>query len=190
MNQVYEPLKDPTSDGFKFVGVAVDPAIEQALAPSKEDWKATSQSALSGANAAPDATPAQAGSFWRWFKAGAVVLFFVIGWLAYSQYQTHKANVAQIQSPPSGLPEIGASPKNKGLGYGKSHTPNKADKSATDNIADKAINTPASDGFYGLKSHEKAPEKQAKKPKIKDDFTADFDRDLSKFETDLKKEFP
>ena len=177
MTDTYDPLKDPAADGYKFVGVAVDPNIEKALAPSKDDWKATSQSALSGANAAPDATPAQSGSFWRWFKWGAVALAFAIGWLAYSQYQSHKAEVAKIQSPPSGSPEIGASPSAKAA-------PN-VKKSATDNIAAKAINTQASDGFYGLKAPEFKQEKLAKKPKIPDDFTVEFDKQVLNFESKL-----
>lgn len=39
MTDTYDPLKDPTADGYTFVGVAVDPAIENALTPEKEDWK-------------------------------------------------------------------------------------------------------------------------------------------------------
>jgi hypothetical protein len=39
MTEPYDPLKDPASDGYKFVGMAVDPAIENALAPEKVDWK-------------------------------------------------------------------------------------------------------------------------------------------------------
>jgi hypothetical protein len=171
----YDPLKDPTSDGFVDL--------------PKQAWKAGA-SGLDAANAAPDATHAQSGGFWRWFKWGAVALFFAIGWLAYSQYQAHKAEVAQIQNAPSGSPEIGASPKNTGLGYVISHIPNKADKSATDNIANKATNTPASDDFYGLKPHEKPPGKTVKKPRIKDDFNAEFDKEQARFEANLKKEFP
>jgi hypothetical protein len=164
----YDPLKDPTSDGFVDL--------------SKQAWKAGA-SGLDAANAAPDATHAQSGGFWRWFKWGAVALFFAIGWLAYSQYQAHKAEVAQIQNAPSGSPEIGASPNAK-------KQPAKPDKSAPKNGANGAANTKASDRFYGLKPHEIPPEKEVKKPRIKDDFNAEFGKEQARFETNLKKEFP
>lgn len=166
MIEPYDPLKDPTSDGFKFVGVAVDPTIEKALAPTKEEWKAASQSALGGANAAPDATPAQSNSFWRWFKWGAVALFLGICWLAYSQYQAHKAEVTQIQNAPSVTPEIVASPSVKAATKGK--------KSATEKIAAQTANAPAMPSFEAEKQPEKLIEKQSLPKKELDETPIDL----------------
>ena len=166
MTETYNPLKDPTADGFTFVGVAVDPAIEQALAPSKEDWK----------------EPLWA-KFKNWVigfsKAVCVVALGVAvgyGILAFGKdYLAHQKTIEAIQNPPSGSPEIGASPSVKAVP--------KRQKSATENIATKAINTPAKPSFEGVKT-------PAKKPVIDDSFTSQFDQDLSKFEAIIKKEFP
>ncbi len=138
------------------------------------------KSILGMANDAPLASDAERSGFWRWILIEAAVGAGCIA-LAVSavhfvkQYNNHTEKVQAIQNPPSGSPEIGASPKNKGLGYGKSHTPNKADKSATENMATQAINTPAMSIFEG----EKPP---TKKPLIDDGFTAEFDKLVRNFE--------
>lgn len=183
MTEAYDPTKDPTADGYTFVGVAVDPAIDKTLAPSKGEWKATSQSALTGANAAPDATPAHSGNFWRWFTRCAAVVLLGVCWLMYSRHQAHKAEIAAIENPISEPAEINTSLKSTGMGYGKSNIQNKASKSATENIAAKTLSTPDSGGFYGLKP-------SSKKPSIDDRFTSQFDKDLSQFESTMKKELP
>lgn len=182
MNQVYEPLKDAAADGF----------VDLSSSPTKAEWKATSQSALGMANDAPDATETEKKSFWTAFRVCvALVLVFAVFWACKvhftKKYEDHEARVGQINAPASGSPEVGASSVNKNA---KNLTKPNSKESATKKIVDEALNTLPSNGFYGLKPHEKPPDKQSKKPKIKDDFTAEFDREQIKFETNLKKEFP
>lgn len=167
----YDPLKDPASDGFVDL--------------SKQAWKAGA-SGLDTANAAPLASDAERTSLktllLRSFAVifalcvvGAVILHF------YNKDRAHKAKVeaAQVVLVPKPIPQV----------TDKS-TVQKRAKSSPENVANKATNTPASDGFYGLKPHEKPPEKSVKKPRIKDDFNAEFDKEQARFEANLKKEFP
>ena len=168
MNQVYEPLKDPAADGYTFVGAAVDLTAENEL--SKPDWK--------------EPLWAKFKAFcWGFSKAALIVVLVLAGVVLYQSYKNHAKTVEVIQNPPSGSPEIGASPKNKGLGYGKSHTSNKADKSATENIATDAINTPSATIIEAVKP-------SAKKPVSKESLPTEFDKQLAEFETRIKKEFP
>jgi hypothetical protein len=160
----YDPLKDPASDGFVDV--------------SKQAWKAGA-SGLDAANAAPLAPGSDRSNLKKWLLIIALICAFAAGWSFYSNYQAHKKTVEAIQSPPSGSPEIGVSTINK-------KQPTKTDKSAPKNGAKESTSTPASGGFYGLKHSEKSPEK----PRIKDDFNAEFDKEQARFEANLKKEFP
>lgn len=143
----------------------IDHTIEQALAPSKEDWR--------------EPLWAKFKAFcWGFGKAAALIALFLAGVALYQGYKNHSATVEAIQNPPSGSPEIGASPKNKGLGHGESHIPNKASKNATNKIANEALNTPAKASFDAKKI-------PVKKPKISDDFTADFDKQVINLESQL-----
>jgi hypothetical protein len=116
----------------------IDPTIEKALAPSKEDWR----------------EPLWA-KFKKWavgFGAALLVVAAIVAAIAYfmpslaPQTEPVTMTIEPIPQPSHTLP----SPKRQ--------------KSATEKIATQAVNTPASGGFYGIKPHEKTPEKQADKP--------------------------
>lgn len=136
-------------------------------------------SPLDEANDAPLASDAERSGFWRWVLIAAALAAGCIALAVsavhfVSQYNEHEKRVEAIQNPPSGSPEIGASPKNTGLGYGKSHIPNKTSKNATNNIANEALNTPAMPSFEG----EKVPEfKQEKaEPETLDQLNARLEK--------------
>lgn len=164
MTETYNPLKDPLADGYTFVGATVDLTAEEL---SKPDWKEP---------------------LWVKFKAFCSGFGKAVFWVAvliacvglYLGYKNHTSEVSTIQNPPSGSPEMGKSlVKENAKNLNK---PN-AKKSAPKNEANVALNTPAMPSF-------EAGKVPVKKTKVKDDFTAEFDRDLSKFETNLKKDFP
>jgi hypothetical protein len=115
MNQVYEPLKDPATDGYTFVGVAVDPAIEQALAPN---WKEP---------------------LWAKFKSYAIgfgAAVFLIALLLSVLYLWKKTDASPQTEPVTmtiePIPQVA-----------DKSTVQKRVKAATENVAAKAINTKA-----------------------------------------------
>lgn len=156
MTSTYDPIKDSSADGYTFVGAAVDLTDEKPL--SKEDWK---------------------DPLWvkfKWFCAGfgkavlviAVFLALVVGYLG---YRKHTAEVGAIQNPPSGSPEIAATP-------GKTPTSKTAAKAATKTVAIPPISITT------------VPISAASKSDIKrsitdDGFTAEFDKNLANFESQL-----
>ena len=141
---------------------------------------------LDAANAAPLASDAERSGFWHMALVGAALVAGVLalglclgfGILHYGrQHLAHQAKVSDIQNPPSGSPEIGSSPKNTGLGYGKSHVPKIKPQVATNKIATKAINTPAMPSF--------SPEKAPKQPEPLTPAEQDFAKQLAIFERKL-----
>lgn len=152
MNTTYDPLKDPAADGF----------VDLSQSPTKVEWKATSQSALNEANAAPDASASERKGMSMMLKCSIfLALAFAVFWAGKvhftKKYEDHEARVSSIKTQPSGSPEIGASPTGKRVTPPKpvAKPSVKAPESATQNIATQAINTPAMPSFEAEKQHGK-----------------------------------
>lgn len=138
----------------------IDPAIEQALAPSRKSWK-------------DNIYQSKAFAF---LTSSALAWTLLLLCLAGSYVLLKMPSLAPDDAPSTmtiePIPQVTAkAPAQKRV------------KVATENVATKTINTPAIPSFETKKQ-------PVKKPQIDDGFTTEFDRDLSKFESTMKKEFP
>ena len=171
---------------------------DATLDPQKQAWKNGAAgldanvplSTLEEANAAPDASESERKGMGMMMKLalGLTLSFVVVMAISVhfvKKYDAHEARISSIKDQPSGLPAVDhIIPLEQSKPAKPSAKPSvKVPKIATDNIATQAIDMPAIPSFEAIKA-------LARKPRIKDDFTTEFDRDLSKFETDLKKEYP
>jgi hypothetical protein len=139
----------------------IDPTIEKALAPSRASWKDNIyQSKL-----------------FAFLTSSALAWTLLVAVLAASYVLLKMPPLAPQTEPTMTIEPI---PQ-----VTDKSTVQKRAKGATENVAAKSTNTPASDGFYGLKPHEKPPEKTVKKPRIDDGFTAEFDKQVLNLESKL-----
>jgi hypothetical protein len=142
---------------------AIDPNIDATLDPQKQAWK-DGASGLDAANAAPLAPEAMRSRFKAWLLVAVLVAVCGVGWVIYSKYQAHKAAVNAIKTAPVVLPEISSA---KAVTVNPA-TQKKSNKTATQNIAKEAINTPAMPSFDEKKEVVKPEEPDPLDPALRE----------------------
>ncbi len=147
MTEVYDPLKDPASDGYAKVDQTLKAQAEAAGIPT-QTVAVDSISRQAWINGQTDIALFDNSTFKKWGKRILWVAVFAFGfWIASdiaTKYQAYSAKKEAIEAPQDDEPEQPTPPKKK------------VRKTATEKIADKAINTPATVEYM--------PEVKAAKP--------------------------